>query len=225
MALIISIWSDIACPWCFVGKSRLEDALGQLALDAAPPDIELRWRAFELDPRPRAPSTAPYAERLATKYNRSVADAQAMIDTMSDAIRQAGGEADFERIVPANTFDAHRLIQWAGQTDRNGITRNAQTQITDAFMRGYLGHGLDLSSHAAMIGVVEKSGLDADEAQVVLEGAEFADQVRDDERQAQQSGISGVPFFLIDRYGVSGAQDATTLADAIRQVAKALEGR
>ena len=218
MTVSISIWSDIACPWCFVGKQRLEAALKQLHGEAI--EVDIRWRAFELDPRPTQKDATPYAERLAKKYGRSVGQAQQMLDTMTGAIKDAGGECDFNRVQIANTFDAHRLIQWAGFTDREGTTVGAQQKVTDALMRGYLGQGLDLSSHTAMAKLIADLGLDDAAAADVLAGQAFAETVRNDEQLAQQQGISGVPFFVIGRYGVSGAQEASTLVEVIRDVQK-----
>ena len=213
MRIAVSIWSDIACPWCFVGKSRFESALKRLAKDNIAADVQVRWRAFELDPRQREITDTPYVERLAAKYNRSIAEAQQMLDTMSDAIVAAGGECDFDKLIPANTFDAHRLIQWSGTSDTPG----AQQRLTDALMRGYLGRGLDLSSPTEMLEVVSNVGLDAAKAAAVLDSDEFAETVRADEQEAHRNGIQGVPFFVIGRYGVSGAQEVSTFVDVIRQ--------
>ncbi len=217
MTIPVQVWSDIACPWCFVGKARLDKAIKMLIQEDPTIAVHVRWRAFELDPRPREPSTDTYAGRLAKKYGRSVAQAQQMLDTMTDAIHREGGECDFSKVVAANTFDAHRLIQWAGDTDDRGETSNAQHRIKEALMRGYLGRGLDLSSHPEMLALVSEVGLDAKRAREVLASDEFAETVRNDEAHAQQYSISGVPFFVIGRYGVSGAQEATTLVDALKQ--------
>ena len=216
MTIPVSIWSDIACPWCFVGKANLEAAIRQLAKQAPAVRLEISWRAFELDPRPREPSTQNYAERLAAKYQRSVEQAQEMIDTMTQAISNAGGHADFGKIIAANTFNAHRLIQWAGETDRDGETDNAQHRLTDAFMRGYLGNGLNLANDEEMVEVVAALGLNRDTAMDVLTTQRFADAVRADEQAAEQHGIRGVPFFVIDGYGLSGAQPSDALIEVIQ---------
>lgn len=223
--IFISIWSDIACPWCFVGKARLEAALQTLAQDDDAPVVQIRWRAFELDPRPRERTDTPYVERLAVKYNRSVAEAQQMLDTMANAIRGAGGESDFNKVIAANTFDAHRLIQWAGDTDAEGATEDAQHRLTGALMHGYLAEGLDLRSHPAMLELVADIGLDAEQATGVLDGDAYSQTVRDDEQEAQRLGINGVPFFLLGGYGVSGAQEPDTLVEAIRTVQMELRSK
>lgn len=217
MMIPISIWSDIACPWCFVGKANLEVAIRELTDEVPGLEFEIRWRAFELDPRPREPSTQNYVERLAAKYQRSTEEAQQMIDNMTDAIADVGGHADFGKVIAANTFDAHRLIQWAGKTDRAGETSNAQYQLTDAFMRGYLGDGINLGRDEDMLRVVESIRLDQSAAQEVLASEQFADVVRADEQMAEQQGIRSVPFFVIGGYGLSGAQPSSTLVAAIQQ--------
>jgi predicted DsbA family dithiol-disulfide isomerase len=222
MIIPIEIWSDIACPWCFVGKANLDTAIRELTDEVPELQFSIRWRAFELDPRPREPSTQNYVERLAAKYQRSVEEAQQMIDNMTAAISDAGGNADFGKVIAANTFDAHRLIQWVGETDRASEAGDAQHQLTDAFMRGYLGDGINLGREEDLLGVVESVGLDQSAAQEVLASKQFADVVREDEQMAEQQGIRGVPFFVIGGYGLSGAQPSSTLAAAMQQARSGL---
>ncbi len=217
MIIPVSVWSDIACPWCFVGKAHLETAIRQLATETPDLQLQVSWRAFELDPRPREPSTQNYAERLAAKYQRSVDQAQEMLDTMTRAIGDVGGRADFSKVIVANTFNAHRLIQWAGDTDRVGATCNAQHRLTDAFMRGYLGDGLNLGKDEEMLLVVAALGLSRAAAADVLTSQRYADVVRADEQAAEQHSIRGVPFFVIGGYGLSGAQPSEALIEVIRQ--------
>ncbi len=188
----------------------------QIAAETPAPELQIRWRAFELDPRPREPTAQSYAERLAAKYQRSLEQAQEMIDTMTQAISDVGGHADFSKVIAANTFEAHRLIQWAGDKDRAGETSNAQHRVTDAFMRGYLGHGVNLGNDEDLLNVVESVGLERSEAKELLDSDRFADTVRADEQTAEQHGIRGVPFFVIGDYGLSGAQPTATLIEAIR---------
>lgn len=218
MKIPVLIWSDIACPWCFVGKANLENAIKELEADSAGLELQIQWKAFELDPTPREPSKQAYVDRLAAKYQRSVEQAQEMIDNMSLAIRNAGGHADFGKVIAANTFDAHRLIQWAGETDRSGVTKGAQHRLTDGFMRAYLGQGLNLADSDAILALIDSLGLDREVAATVLASEQFADTVRADEHAAEQNGVRGVPFFVIGNYGLSGAQPSATLIEAIRQV-------
>ncbi len=215
-SLAISVWSDIACPWCFVGKARLDSALLQFQGTPDAPQVSISWRAFELDPRPREASTVAYVERLASKYNRSLAEAQQMLDNMTAAILAEGGDANFDTVIAANTFNAHRLIQWAGTDEVRQDQPNAQHRLTDTLMRAYLGRGLNLSVDAEMLAVVNSVGLDEARARSILEGDEFGDKVRADEQEAQSHGIQGVPFFVIGQYGVSGAQESETLLQVMK---------
>ncbi len=219
----VSVWSDIACPWCFVGKAHLDEAISQFKADVPNVNVNVKWRAFELDPSPRKPSSKSYAERLAAKYQRTLEQAQEMLDIMTNAISEAGGFADFNRVIAANTFNAHRLIQWAGDSDDTGTTLNAQHQLTDALMRGYLGEGLDLNNHESMLQVVATTGLSVEDGKDVLTSRRYSDTVRADEQEAHRHGISGVPFFVIGGYGLSGAQPVSTLAEVMHKAQTAQE--
>ncbi len=194
-----------------MGKARLDSALSKFQSAPDAPQVGINWRAFELDPRPREASTVAYAERLASKYNRSLTEARQMLDNMTAAIQAEGGEADFDTVIAANTFNAHRLIQWAGTDEVRRDQSDAQHRLTDALMRGYLGRGLNLSVDAQMLAVVKSVGLNEARARSILEGDEYGDKVRADEQEAQSHGIQGVPFFVIGQYGVSGAQESETL--------------
>lgn len=148
-----------------------------------------------------------------------------MLDTMAEAIRAAGGDSDFSQVIAANTFDAHRLIQWAGATDAEGTTDGTQHRLTGALMRGYLAEGLDLRSHTAMLELVADLGLDATQAADVLDSNTYAQTVREDEEEAQGRGIHGVPFFMLGGYGVSGAQEPHTLVEIVRTMQTELRTR
>ena len=206
--LAIDIWSDIACPWCWVGKRRLEEAI-----DGFRGDVALTWRAFELDPA--APTEAPervdYAQRLAAKYRTTPDEAQAMIDRMVDVGRSVGLELRFDRVRPTNTFVAHRLLAWA-------VGFGRQTDLEERLFAAYLNEGLAISEHDVLCGLAESVGLDPEAAAVVLESDAHADEVRQDQALAARLGVRGVPFFVLDqRYAVSGAQPAEELLAAMRQ--------
>ncbi len=206
--LPIDVWSDIACPWCWIGKRRLEEAIGALEGDVA-----LTWRAFELDPS--APTEAPervdYAQRLAAKYRTTRDEAQAMIDRMVGAGRSHGLELRFDRIRPTNTFAAHRMLAWAGESGR-------QTDLKERLFAAYLSEGLAISQHDVLCGLAESVGLDPEAAAAVLESDAWAEEVRNDQALAARIGVRGVPFFVLDhRYAVSGAQPAEELLAAMRR--------
>ena len=208
----VEIWSDVACPWCAVGKRRFETALRGFA---HADDVQLRWRSFELDPSaPRVsvdPDGGDYATRLAAKYGTDTAAAQGMIDSMTDTAAEDGWAFRFDRIRPGNTFDAHRLLHLAAD-------RDLQDHVKERFLAGYLEAGEPIGEPAALRRLAVEAGLDAAEVADVLAGDRYAHAVRDDEREARTLGISGVPFFVIDRrFGVSGAQPAAMLLQALEQ--------
>ncbi len=206
--LAIDIWSDIACPWCWVGKRHLE-----AALEAFEGDVDLTWRAYELDPS--APTEAPeqvdYVRRLAAKYRTSPSEAQAMIDRMVGAGRSRGLDLRFDRVRPTNTFAAHRLLAWAARFE-------CQTDLEERLFAAYLNEGLAISDDDVLAGLAADVGLEPAAARVVLESDAFAKEVRDDQLTASQIGVSGVPFFVMDhRYAVSGAQPSEVLLANMRQ--------
>lgn len=207
-ALTIDVWSDIACPWCWVGKRHLEEALREF--DG---ETELRWHAFELNPSApqQAPEHVDYAARLAEKYGTDRDGAQEMIDRMVGFGRTVGLDLRFDRIRPSNTFDAHRLIAWAGETGR-------ATDLKELLFKAYLQEGRSVSDHDQLTDLAVRAGLESGEAAAVLSSEMYGPQVRADEQAAVKMGISGVPFFVLGGHlGVSGARPAEVLVDAMRR--------
>ena len=206
--LRVDIWSDIACPWCYIGKRHLEQALDRFAHKA---DVEIVWRAFELDPSaPRVrDSSQTYAERLARKYGTQPHEAQQRIDQMVAVAAKDGLEFRFDRIKPGNTFDAHRLLHL-------GHERGIQDAVKERLLRAYMTEGQAIGDPTALLALALEAGLDEQEAREVLDGDRYAVEVRADEALARQLGISGVPFFVLaGRLGVSGAQPADALLGAL----------
>jgi predicted DsbA family dithiol-disulfide isomerase len=215
--LRIDIWSDIACPWCYIGKRHLEQALEKFAHRA---EVDVVWRAFELDPSaPRVRDTQQtYAERLAKKYGTTPQQAQQRIDQMVGAAAKDGLDFRFDRIRPGNTFDAHRLLHLARE-------RGIQDAVKERFLRGYMTEGQPIGEPEALLGLAREAGLDEQEARGLLESDRYAAEVRSDERLARELGISGVPFFVLDgRLGVSGAQPAAILLGALDKAWSELAG-
>jgi predicted DsbA family dithiol-disulfide isomerase len=216
--LRIDVWSDIACPWCHVGKRRLEAALARFPYRDA---VEVVWRAFELDPsapRERDPSVS-YSERLARKYGCSVPEAEAMIQRMTDVARQDGLDFHFERIRPGNTFDAHRVLHLAAE-------RGKQDTVKERFFRGYLTEGEPIGDPEALVRLAPEAGLDPDEVRATLASDAYAREVRAEEIAARELGIGGVPFFVIGgRYAISGAQPADVFLRALTKAWSELEAQ
>ncbi len=206
--LRIDIWSDIACPWCYVGKRRLEQALARFSHRD---DVEVVWRAFELDPSaPRVRDTQQsYAERLGRKYGTTPAQAQVMIDRMVDTAAGDGLALRFDHIRPGNTFDAHRLLHLAHE-------RGVQDALKERLLRAYLTEGQAIGEPDVLAPLAREVGLDEREVADLLAGDRCAAEVRQDEALARELGITGVPFFVLaGRLGVSGAQPTDVLLGAL----------
>ncbi len=206
--LPVNIWSDIACPWCYVGKRHFEAALEDFEHSDA---VQPTWRAFELDPgAPAVREPVDYADRLSKKYNVGVDDADVMIERMTDTAKGVGLDFDFKRIRPGNTFDAHRLIHLARG-------KGLQDAMKERFLRGYLCEGVAIGDSSALTSLAVEVGLDADEVASVLASDSHSEEVRADEGEARAIGIGGVPFFIIGRYGVSGAQPPAVLKQVLEK--------
>ena len=204
----VEIWSDVVCPWCYVGKRRFEAAL------AAFPhrdDVEVRWRSFELDPQAPAEKVGDYAELLSAKYGFGVEQGRQMIATMTDTAAADGLSFRFDRARVGNTFDAHRLLHLAAE-------RGVQDAVKERFMLATFTQGAPIGEHATLVRLAAEAGLDAAEAGAVLALDRYAAEVRADQAQARAYGITGVPFFVVDgAYGVSGAQSTEVLLDVLAQ--------
>jgi predicted DsbA family dithiol-disulfide isomerase len=213
--LKIDVWSDIACPWCYVGKRRLEAALADFPHRDA---VAVTWHSFELDPSAPAvaPATPSYAERLARKYGRTVAHAQGMIDNMTKVAAVDGLEMRFDRVRAGNTFDAHRLLHLAAD-------KGVQNAMKERLMRAYMTEGEAVGDRDTLARLAADVGLDAEEVRATLATDRYAAEVRADEQNAREIGITGVPFFAVaERYGVSGAQPAEVLREVLDKAWEAL---
>ncbi|MEM5430776.1 DsbA family oxidoreductase [Cupriavidus oxalaticus] len=206
--LRIDFVSDIACPWCAIGLSSLQLALQRLGDDV---DAEIVLHPFELNPD-MGPEGQAIVDYLGKKYGRTpaqIAETQAMI-------RERGAGVGFtfgERAFVYNTFDAHRLLHWAGLEGK-------QVPLNLALLRAYHTDGKDPSSHAVLLEAAASVGLDADAARQVLESGQYADEVRAEERQYQQMGIQSVPSVIFNnRYLVTGGQPVEAFEQAIREIA------
>ncbi|WP_437726260.1 DsbA family oxidoreductase [Sorangium sp. So ce861] len=208
--LRVDVWSDIACPWCYVGKRRLEAALARFPYRDA---VEVVWRAFELDPSAKRVLGAEvsYAERLARKYGASVAKAEAMIRQMTEVAAADGLAFHFEKVRPGNTFDAHRVLHLAAE-------RGAQGAVKERLLRAYMTEGEAIGEPEVLARLAGEVGLDPAEVREALAGDAFAAEVRADEAEARAIGVTGVPFFAFGgRYGVSGAQPAEALLGVLQR--------
>ena len=203
----VEVWSDVVCPWCYIGKRRFESALARFPHRD---EVEVRWRSFELDPTAPRSLAGDLGEHLAAKYGVPLAQARAMQEHMTQTAAGEGLDFRFASARSGNTFDAHRLLHLAADRGRQGA-------VKERLMRAYYTEGEPIGDPAALVRLAAEAGLDAEEARQVLEGDTYADDVRSDESLAAALGITGVPFFVVDgKYGVSGAQPATTLLQVLQ---------
>ncbi len=209
----VDIWSDIVCPWCYVGKRRFEAALAKFAHKD---EVEITWRSFELDPS--SPKTyegdGTYATRLARKYRKSAAEAEKMLVQMTATGAAEGVQFDFANARPGNTFDAHRMLHFAHANGKQGA-------LKERFLRATFTEGAPIGDGETLVRLAQEVGLDEEAARAVMLSDDFAREVREDEATAREVGISGVPFFAIGdgpkRYGVSGAQSPEVLLQVLER--------
>jgi predicted DsbA family dithiol-disulfide isomerase len=204
----VEIWSDIACPWCFVGKRRFEAALEQFEHRD---QVTVTWRSFELDPAAPHERTGERAAHLAEKYGVSVERAREMEEQMAATAAGDGLAFDFAAARSGNTFDAHRLVHLAEDHGR-------QDAMKERLFAAYLEQGELISDHTTLARLAVEIGLAGEEVEELLAGDGFAAEVRDDERTASSLGISAVPFFVVDRaMGASGAHPPAALLQLLEQ--------
>jgi predicted DsbA family dithiol-disulfide isomerase len=205
--MLIEVWSDVVCSWCYQGKRQLERALADF------PDrdrIEVRWRSFELDPSIAADAGLA-DEELAKRRNISIEEARAMHEVTEAQGRELGIEFDFTRARRGNTFFAHRALQMAHE---HGV----QDAVNERLMATYFCEGGAIGDPATVARAAGEGGLDESAVAAMLAGDAFAAEVRAEEQEAHALGINSVPFFVIDRrYGLAGAHPAPVLRQAIEQ--------
>ena len=216
----IEVWADVVCPWCYVGKRRLQSALAERGIAD---DVEIVHRAFQLDPTASGPSQ-PTVDHLAVKYG--VTREQAL-DMMSDVTEVAAGEGLDYRLdltMTGNTRDAHRLVLWAqDRPDRDGSAGPpgldaAAQRLLETMYSAYFEQGRGVFGIDDLVTVADEAGLDPAAARDMLAGTAYVDQVVQDQVLARTFGANGVPFFVIDRaYGISGAHPVEAFLSAIDQ--------
>lgn len=204
----VEIWSDIACPWCYIGKRRFEAALEQFEHRD---DVNVTWRSFELDPGAPPERTGDRAERLAEKYGMTVEQAREAEQRLTGVAADEGLPFRFDIARSGTTFDGHRLVHLAE-------THGLQDELKERLLRAYFTEGELMSDQDTLVRLAAEVGLDEQEVRELLAGDRYADEVRADERTAGELGISAVPTFVVDRkLGASGAQPPEALLDLLRQ--------
>jgi len=198
----VDVWSDVVCPWCFIGLANLEAAMA--GFDHAD-DAELVLHSYQLDPDAPARDDTPLVERLARKYGTTTQQVAAQQERITALGAERGIDFRFDRATRGNTFDAHRLLHLARE-------RGVQLDLKHRLGRAYFTDGEPIGDRATLRRAAEAAGLDVEEVDTVLDSDAYAAEVSADEEAAREIGISGVPFFVIDgRLGLSGAQPPETL--------------
>ena len=204
----VEIWSDVVCPWCYVGKRRFEEALSRFR---HADQVEVEWKSFELDPNSPVRVGLPMSQILQRKYGMTEQQAEAANERMTALAAESGLEYHLDAVQAGNTFDAHRLIHL-------GISRGLGDAMKERLLAAYFTEGLSVGDGPTLAKLAAEVGLDPEEVDRMLQGEDFATEVRQDEARATALGASGVPFFVIDEaYGVSGAQTADVLLEALEQ--------
>jgi predicted DsbA family dithiol-disulfide isomerase len=202
----VEIWSDVVCPWCYLGKRRFEQALAGFSHRD---DVDVTYRSFELDPAAPVGATVPTVQLLAGKYGMTPEEAENAQRQMEQRAAADGLTFRMENLRSGNTRDAHRLVHLARVSGR-------QAELVEALHRAYFTEQESIFDRASLARIAVGAGLDPAAVDKVLTTDQFSDEVTADETTASSLGASGVPFFVIDRrYGISGAQPADTIAHAL----------
>jgi predicted DsbA family dithiol-disulfide isomerase len=212
--ITVDIWSDIACPWCYIGKRRFEAGRAAFAEDPSAPEVTVRYHSFELAPDTPVDFDGSEEDFLVAHKQLPADRVKQMLAQVTDIAATVGLTYDYDRLQHTNTVKAHELLHFAADKGR-------QLEMLERLMSAYFTEGRHVGRIDDLAELAAEAGLDRDEAAQALREERYLDAVRADQQQAVAYGINGVPFFVIDgAYGVSGAQEAATFADVLRQVAE-----
>ena len=211
-AIKIDVWSDIACPWCYIGKRNLETGLAATADDADAPRVEVTFHSYELSPDTPVDFDGNEVDFLSQHKGMTPEQVKPMLDRVTGVAAEAGLEYRFDLLKHTNTVKAHELLHFAKE-------QGLQKEMTERLMSAYFTEGRHVGRIDDLVELAAEAGLDREAARDALESGRYLEAVRADQAQAQAYGIQGVPFFVIDgKYGVSGAQPAEAFAQIARQV-------
>ncbi len=206
----IEVWSDFVCPFCYIGKRRLEEAIAQFP---GKDQVEVEFKSFELDPNAKTYFGTGINEALAKKYGMSIEEAKRANEGIGSQAAEVGLTFNFDEMKPTNTFDAHRLAKFAA-------TVGKEKEMTEKLLASYFTESKLISDHDVLVEIAQTAGIEKEETLAVLnDSTKYANDVRIDEALAQQMGVTGVPFFVINqKYSISGAQPTETFRRALQQV-------
>lgn len=204
----IEIWSDVACPWCYIGKRRFETALNGFAHKDS---VEVQWRSYQLDPTIPEHYDGTELSYLSDRKGMDPAQVAGMFAHVTEQAAAEGLNYKFDDVVVANSFNAHQLLHLAA-------TNGKGDAVKEALLSAHFEHGVDIGAREALVKVGTDAGLSATDINEALDTDKYADDVRHDFAEARALGVTGVPFFVIDRkYGLSGAQPAELFSQALEQ--------
>lgn len=208
----IDVWSDVACPWCYIGKRNLEAGLAAASEGPEAPEVEVTYHSYELSPDTPEDIEGTEIELLSQRKGMPEAQVREMFARVTEVAAQAGLAYDFDTVRPANTVKAHELIHFAKD-------RGVQHEMKERLLAAHFTEGRHVGKLDELVALAAEVGLDASEAREALESDRYLAAVRADQQQAAAYGIQGVPFFVIDgQYGVSGAQPAAAFTQIVRQL-------
>ncbi|PBJ10078.1 DsbA family protein [Flavobacterium sp. ACN6] len=207
----IEIWSDIMCPFCYIGKRQLESALESFPNN----DFEIEWKSFQLDPTITSEPDKDVYTFLAERKGMSIEQSKEMHKGVSERAKSVGLDYNFDKAIISNSLNAHRIIQLAK-------TKNLGDEMEEIFFKAYFTDGEDLNNGLTLIKLGTKAGLEENEIRELLESEDlFVKEVQSDIKEAGEIGVQGVPFFVFDRkYAVSGAQPVDAFVQTIQEVLK-----
>lgn len=204
----IEIWSDVMCPFCYIGKRHIEKALATLPFKD---EIAIEWKSYELNPDYNNTTNEDLYTYLSRSKGMPLAQAKQMTVQVEEMAKNVGLNIDFGTSIPANSFNAHRLIHFAA-------SKSLQNEAEEALFQAHFINGKDIAKTTVLIEVAESLGLDKIEVENILQSDDFAEAVRYDVYESQQMGVRGVPYFVLDRkYALSGAQPVEVFEQAITQ--------
>ena len=204
----VEVWSDVVCPFCYIGKTHFDEALEQFAEKE---NIEFVWKSFQLNPDLKTNLDQTLYEHLSESKGISIEQAEGMGIHAALMGKAAGIELNFDKSVVANSFNAHRLIHFAKANGK-------QQEMKSRLFKAYFTEGKNIDDNETLIALAEEIGLDAEKAKAVLENDKYAGDVNDDINESQQLGVRGVPFFVFDRkYAISGAQPAEAFLETLQK--------
>ena len=205
----VEIWSDIVCPFCYIGKRKFENALKEFEHKE---QVEVEWKSFQLDPDVMPVAGQSLHQYLADRKGVSLERGKEMNDYMSGVAKEVGLEYNFDTAIVNNTMNAHRLLHLA-------LKHGVQNETKEALFKAYYTHSKDIGDTETLVAIGDSTGLDADEIRTMLVGRQYIQEVQMEQQRAQELGIQGVPFFVFNnKYGVSGAQPTEVFAEVLEKV-------